>query len=100
MLCRLLANAEIPLPPATRVSQGYGDSEGITTYFCSAGSAASIQAFMAKHLPAAGWSPLTVNGVRIWKFRSGVGPVYMRVLPITDPLKWSILTFNPGTNLG
>jgi hypothetical protein len=96
----VLANAEFPLPPATRVSQGYDSGEGITAYFCSSGTAASIQAFMAKHLPAAGWSRLTVNGVQIWKFHSGIGPVYMRFLPIIDPLKWSILTFHPGTDLG
>ena len=64
----ILANAEFPLPPTTKVSTGYGDAEGITTYFCSGGTAAAIQSFMAKHLPTSGWSPLTVNGVRLWKF--------------------------------
>jgi hypothetical protein len=96
----VLANAEFPLPPATRVSMGYGDAEGITTYFCTGSTAAAIQAFMAQHLPSAGWSPLMVNGVRIWKFPSGIGPVYMRINPITDPHQWSVLTYNPGTNLG
>lgn len=45
-------------------------------------------------------TPLTVSGVRIWKFPSGVGPVYMRINPILDPHKWSILTYNSGENLG
>jgi hypothetical protein len=96
----VLANADFPLPPATRVSEGYGDSQGITTYFCTGSTAASIQAFMAKHLPASGWESLTVNGVQIWKFASGIGPIYMRVMPIVDPHKWAVLTYNQGTNLG
>lgn len=96
----VLANATFPLPPATQISSGYGDATGITTYFCTGSTAASIQAFMAQHLPAAGWSSLTVNGVQIWKFPSGIGPVYMRINPIIDPHKWSILTYNPGSNLG
>lgn len=96
----ILANAEFPLPPTTKVSSGYGDAQGITTYFCSGGTAAAIQSFMAKHLPPSGWSPLTVNGVRLWKFSSGIGPVYMRIYPIIDPHKWAILTYYSGANLG
>ena len=94
------ANAEFPLPPTTKVSGGYGDSQGITTYFCSDGTAASITSFMDTHLPEWGWSSLTVAGQRLWKFDSGVGPVYMRIYPITDPLKWAILTYNQGANFG
>lgn len=96
----VLANAEFPLPPATRVSTGYGDTEGIITYFCTRGTSASIQSFMAKHLPGSGWSLLTVNGMRLWQFPSGIGPIYMRILPITDPHKWAILTYNSGTTFG
>ena len=96
----VLANAEFPLPPLTRVSGGYGDAAGITTYLCTGDTAASIQTFMESHLPRAGWSPLTANGVRIWKFPSGVGPVYMRIYPVTDPHKWAILTYDSGINLG
>jgi CheY-like chemotaxis protein len=96
----VLANAEFPLPPVTKVSGGYGDAEGITTYFCTGGTAASIQTYMTKHLPVSGWSSLTVNGVRLWKFPSGIGPVYMRILPITDPHKWAILTYYSGANFG
>jgi hypothetical protein len=96
----VLANAEFPLPPVTRVSMGYGEAQGITTYFCTGGTPSSISAFMATHLPAAGWTPLTVNGVQIWRFPSGIGPVSMRINPILDPHKWSILTYNPGENLG
>ena len=55
---------------------------------------------MAKHLPTSGWSPLTVNGVRLWKFPSGIGPIYMRIYPVTDPHKWAILTYYSGANLG
>ena len=97
----VLGDAEFPLPPVTRMSMGYGDSQGITTYFCTAGDAAAIQSFMDHHLPEWGWSPLTVNGVLIWKFPSGgIGPVYVRIYPITDPRKWAILTYEPGVDLG
>lgn len=96
----VLANAEFPLPPLTRVSTGYGEVQGIITYFCTGDTPSSIAAFMTQHLPAAGWKPLTVSGAQIWKFPSGIGPVYMRINPILDPHKWSILTYNPGDNLG
>lgn len=89
----VVANATFPLPPATRMSTGYEDAVGTTTYFCTGGSIASIQAFMAKQLPASGWKALTFNGVQVWKFPSGVGPVCMRINPITDARKWSILTY-------
>jgi hypothetical protein len=93
-------NAAIPLPPVTRVSGGYGDSLGITTYLCSAGTIAAIQAYMMKYLPKYGWTPLMVNGTQLWKAGSGGGPLYIRINPITDPRKWSILEYFPGTNLG
>lgn len=96
----VLANAQFPLWPLTRVSHGYGDTQGITTYFCSATSADLIESFMEKRLPAVGWTPLTVAGARLWKLNSGVGPVYMHIYPVTNSHKWSILTYNTGTNLG
>lgn len=96
----VVGNATFPLPPLTKVSTGYDDSQGITTYFCSGGTAADIESFMAKQLPASGWSPLMVNGNQLWKFNSGIGPIYMRIYPVTDPRKWSILTYDSGVNFG
>ena len=55
---------------------------------------------MAQHLPDDGWAPVTINGTQLWKAPSGGGPIYLRINPITDPHKWSILEYFPGTNLG
>ncbi|HEX6797418.1 MAG TPA: hypothetical protein VF116_06865 [Ktedonobacterales bacterium] len=93
-------NATIPLPPNTIKSTNYEDAVGITTYFCTGGTVASIQAFMAQHLPASGWSSLTFNGVQIWKSPSGTGPFCIRVNPITDARKWSILYYVSCPDLG
>lgn len=95
----VFGRAKFPLPPLTRVSQGYGDAAGVTTYFCSAVPADLIELFMEQQLPAWGWSPLMANGVRLWKF-SDEQTIYMRIFPVTDPLKWAILTYYPGSNLG
>lgn len=95
-----IANATIPLPPNTVMSTSYEDAVGITTYFCTGGAVASIQTFMAQHLPASGWSSLTFNGVQIWKSPAGTGPFCIRINPITDARKWSILYYVSCPDLG
>lgn len=87
-----IANATLPLPPNTVMSTSYEDAVGITTYFCTGGTVASIQAFLAKHLPASGWSPLTFNGMQLWKSPAGTGPFCIHTT-ITDARKWSILYY-------
>ncbi|HEX8035764.1 MAG TPA: hypothetical protein VF510_18040 [Ktedonobacterales bacterium] len=91
--------AQIPLPPVTQVSTGQGTSEGITTYLCSAGSAQSVADFMQHNLPSYGWKPVTIQGVQLWKTTSGTPTLTIRIYPITDPLRWSILEYFPGMNV-
>jgi len=64
----VLANAEIPQPPATGGSPSLGDARDITIYSCATGgSRATMQAAMAGRVPVAGWTPPPVNGVRLCK---------------------------------
>lgn len=85
--------AEIPLPPITRMSLGYNDGQNTTTYFCSAGTAASIVAFENKNLPKYGWTPVSFNGKQLWKTTHGTPTLYIQVLPVTNPRQWAVLEY-------
>lgn len=91
--------AEIPLPPVTRVSIGQGSSQGITTCFCSAGTAASIVAFENTNLPKYGWVRVNLNGKQLWKTTDSTPRLYIQVLPVTNSRQWAILEYTFDLNL-
>ncbi len=90
----------IPLPPLTRAGQGQGAAGNHYLPLCSAGSAASIEAFIAEAMPAYGWQENNGNpndwkqtvGSQTWtvEFSGTVAGT-----PITDPLNWMQDTHNP-----
>jgi hypothetical protein len=89
--------ATIPLPPGTRTSSGFGTSEGITQYFCSAGTAKQVSDYMQAHLPEKGWEKIIVNDMQFWTIQTHGAPrLYMRLSSITDPRKWSELEYFQG----
>ncbi len=89
--------ARIPLPPDTRVSIARSAAQGITEFFCSAGSASAVSAFMQQHLPQAGWTLATVAGQQLWTITPrGAPPLSMRLNPITNPRDWSEVEYERG----
>src|SRR5579871_97792 len=91
--------AQIPLPPGTRVSLSRSSEQGVTEFFCSAGTANEVSAFMQQHLPQAGWKSVQVAGQQLWTLTTpgaGAPKLYMRLKPITNPRNWSELEYYQG----
>lgn len=91
--------AEIPLPLVTRVSSGEDYGQGITTYLCSAGTPASIMAFMNQQLPKYGWEKETVAGKQLWKTTDSTPTLHIQVYAVTNPRQWAILEYDPNFNI-
>ena len=80
------AYGTVPLPPLSRTVPN--DASGGVRGFdiCSAGTSASITAFMQQNLPAYGWTLVSSSGgIQTWK--SGTGTINWSV---PDPLEWNI----------
>jgi hypothetical protein len=76
----------VPLPPLSRTvpNNAAGGQRGYD--ICSAGTAASITAFMEQHLPAYGWTQVSNSGgIESWK--SSKGTINWSV---ANPLEWNI----------
>jgi hypothetical protein len=76
----------VPLPPISRTVSNDA-SGGVRGYdVCSAGTAATITAFMQQNLPAYGWTFVsTSGGIQTWKSSSGTIN-----WSVADPLEWNI----------
>jgi hypothetical protein len=76
----------VPLPPLSRIVPNDA-SGGVQGYaICSAGTAATITAFMQQTLPAYGWTLVSTSGdTQSWKSSRGI--IYWSV---PDPLQWTI----------
>jgi hypothetical protein len=92
--------AQIPLPPLTEVSTGYGTVNSVITYLCSGETAEQITSFMQKQLPLSGWDSVTLAGKQLWKTHDYSPTLYIWVHPVTDPHKWAIEEYFSGTNFG
>jgi hypothetical protein len=81
----------LPLPPLSRTVPD--DGTGATGYdICSAGTAASITAFMEQNLPTSGWTFVgTSGGTQSWK--NSIGIIYWSA---ADPLEWHIYWYGPS----
>jgi hypothetical protein len=75
----------VPLPPLSRIVPD--DAAGSMGYdICSAGTAASVIAFMEQNLPTSGWTLVgTSSGTESWQ--NSIGTIYWSV---PDPLEWNI----------
>jgi hypothetical protein len=82
--------ANIPLPPLSRtvVNHAAGGQEGYT--ICSAGTVASITAFMNAHLASLGW---TASGNGTWAQHG-----YLLTVAIPSPTNWQIGWHNPDVH--
>lgn len=78
----------IYLPPLTRIStdMGGGYAGGVVTSYCSAGSGASVNAFLQATLPNGGW---TSNGPSSWKTSNGTETWTMDIT-VNTPAMWTI----------
>lgn len=78
----------IYLPPLTRIStdMGGGYAGGVVTSYCSAGSGASVNAFLQAALPNGGW---TSNGPSSWKTSNGQLTWTMDIT-VNTPVMWTI----------
>jgi hypothetical protein len=80
----------VPLPPESRTVPN--DATGATGYdICSAGTAASVTAFMEQNLPAYGWT-LVGNSSGTESWQNSIGIIYWSV---PDPLQWHIFWHGP-----
>lgn len=84
----------IPLPPMSRVGRGDGAAGSLYLPVCSAGTATSVQAFLAAALPASGWSanPSVANG---WTKSAGGLTYSFEVQPVTSAQNWTLRTHHP-----
>jgi hypothetical protein len=80
------AYGTVPLPPLSRTVQNDA-SGGVKGYaICSAGTAATITAFLEHNLPAYGWTFVSSSGgVETWKSSSGTIN-----WSVPDPLQWNL----------
>ena len=81
-------NTTIYLPPLTRVTtdQGGGYAGGVITSYCSAGSGASVNAFLQATLPNGGWQSA---GPSSWKTSNGTLTWTMDIV-VNTPVMWTI----------
>lgn len=87
----------IPVPPLTREGTPDGHMGSVTHYLCSAGTAATVSAFMNKALPMAGWSKGSGSypgGGCDWNQMSG-GHNWCLNVSITSAADWIITTHAP-----
>lgn len=87
----------VQFPPLTKEGTSDGHMGSVTHYFCSAGTAATISAFMTQSLTAAGWSPGSAHyapGGCDWSISAG-GYGWCLNVSITDPSDWIITTHVP-----
>jgi hypothetical protein len=80
------AYGTVPLPPISRIVPNDA-AGGVRGYdICSAGTAATITAFLQQNLPAYGWTLVsTSGGIQTWKSSSGTIN-----WSVPDPLEWNI----------
>jgi hypothetical protein len=76
----------VPLPPISRTVSNDA-AGGVRGYdICSAGTAATITAFLQQNLPTYGWTLVsTSGGIQTWKSSSGTIN-----WSVPDPLEWNI----------
>jgi hypothetical protein len=80
----------VPLPPESRTVPD--DATGATGYaICSAGTAASVTAFMEQNLPAYGWR-LVGNSGGTESWQNSIGIINWNV---PDPLQWNLYWHGP-----
>ena len=81
----------VPLPPLSRTVAD--DAAGSMGYdICSAGTAASVTAFLQQNLPTYGWTLVgTSGGIQSWQ--NSIGTIYWSV---PDPLDWHISWHGPS----
>lgn len=81
-------NTTIYLPPLTRIStdKGGGYAGGVVTAYCSAGSGASVNAFLQATLPNGGWQSA---GPSSWKTSNGQLTWTMDIT-VNTPAMWTI----------
>jgi hypothetical protein len=84
----------LPLPPMSHAGRGDGAAGSTYLPVCSAGTAASAQAFLAAALPAYGWSanPSVANG---WTKSAGGLTYALEVQPLTSAQNWTPRTHRP-----
>jgi hypothetical protein len=81
----------IPLPPLTQAGPAQGAAGNHYLTLCSAGTGASIDAFLAEAMPAFGWQS---NGTNAWKQTVGSNVWFVEVggtsigTPLTDAQNW------------
>ena len=80
----------VPLPPESRTVPN--DATGAMGYaICSAGTAASVTAFMEQNLPVYGWTLMSNNGgTESWQ--NSIGIIHLNV---PDPLEWNLYWHGP-----
>lgn len=81
-------NTTIYLPPLTRIStdMGGGYAGGVITSYCSAGTGASVNAFLQAALPKGGWQS---TGPSSWKTTNGQLTWTMDIT-VNNPEIWTI----------
>lgn len=84
----------IPLPPMSRVGMGQGAAGSTYIPVCSAGTPASVQAFLNVALPAYGWSanPSVANS---WTKSAGGLTYSFDVQPLTSAQNWTLRIHRP-----
>lgn len=86
----------LELPPLTRAGTPDGHAGSVTGYYCSAGSAAFVNAFMAKALPKDGYTPDPADGSGWWKVTChGTFTCRLYMAPATDPSDWTMTSYAP-----
>jgi hypothetical protein len=84
------------MPPATRVStfQGGGTPGSTYVYFCSAGTQATVVAFLKQAMANVGWniSNLSASG---FSASHGSGPTYTIGVTVTNPNNYYLRIFRP-----
>jgi len=88
----------IALPPLTKEGTSDGHAGSVTHYFCSAGTPATITAFMNQAFPAAGWAAGSGSypaNICTWSKAGGGVTSCVTAGPITDPANWVMTTHAP-----
>lgn len=83
---------QIPLPPLTRLGRGDGTAGSVYVPACSAGTAASVTAFLRAALPAYGWQPDPASSPTSWKLLYGGLTHRLDIAAITDAANWVLRT--------
>jgi hypothetical protein len=82
----------VPLPALSRTVPD--DATGARGYdICSAGTAASVTAFMQHNLPTYGWTLVSTSSGGIQSWQNSIGTIYWSV---PNPLEWHIYWYGPS----